>query len=131
MNGLRQTIRILSATALLWALSLSAALALTPTSNPKLNLTAPTTVGKGFDTIDHVIVSGFNIVLTVAGVLFVLLFLLGGVQYLASAGNEEGTKKARQLLLDAVIGIGIVVTAWAVGTYVLQLLGLSSGGLRT
>lgn len=98
---------------------------------PVLNLKAPKSVGDKFDSLDHAIANGFQIVITVAGVLFMVLFLLGGMQYLAGAGNEETTKKARQLMLDSVIGLGIVVTAWAAGTYVLQLLGLGAGGLRT
>lgn len=129
MNGLRQHGTAVLSAAALWAANLSLAVAASPT----LKIKPPQTVGTQFDTIDHVISSGFNIVLTVAGVLFMILFLLGGIQYLASAGHEEGTKKARQLLLDSVIGLVIVVMAWAVGIYVLQLLGLSDsdGTLNT
>ncbi len=82
--------------------------------------------GQPFCSATNTIRSIFNIIVTVAGVAFVVLFLLGGIQYLGQAGNDEGTKKARQLMLDAVIGLGIVVVAWAVGTYVLQVLGLSN-----
>lgn len=72
----------------------------------------------------------FNIVITGAGIIFVVLFLIGGVQYLTAAGNEDTTKKARQLMIDAVIGLGIVVTSWAIGTYILSLLGIqgAAGG---
>lgn len=81
-------------------------------------------VGDNFATVDKLITSGFNIVIVVAGVAFVVLLLIGGVMYLASAGNEDGTKKAKALLVDAVIGLVIVVVAWAVGNYVLDLLGI-------
>lgn len=72
----------------------------------------------------------FNIVIVGAGIVFVALFLIGGVQYLTAAGNEDTTKKARQLMIDAVIGLGIVVTSWAIGTYILSLLGIqgAAGG---
>ena len=83
--------------------------------------------GSKFSTVPDIIRNGFNIVITIAGVVFVVLMLIGGIMYLASAGNDESTKKARQLLLDSVIGLVIVVTAWAVGLYVLQVLGLSDG----
>lgn len=87
-----------------------------------------------FKTFERTIESAFNIVIVVAGVVFVILFLVGGIQYLTAAGNEDSTKKARQLMLDAVIGLVIVVTSWAVGTYVLSLLGIrgaTSGSLPT
>ncbi len=92
----------------------------------------PEGVPQQFTNFEQTIRSAFNIIIVVAGIIFVILFLIGGVQYLTAAGNEDNTKKARQLMLDAIIGLVIVVTAWAVGTYVLQLLGISQGpGLPT
>lgn len=67
----------------------------------------------------------FEIIIIVAGVAFVALFFVGGVMYLTSLGNEDGTKKARQLMLDAVIGLVIVVIAWSAGNWVLTLLKLN------
>lgn len=115
---------------------LVAALAATTWAAPALAIAQgtvgrPTGVPDLFRDFPSAIRNGFNIVIILGGILFVILLLIGGVQYLASAGNEDSTKKARQLMLDAVIGLVIVVGAWAVGTYVLQLLGLSSGGLPT
>lgn len=93
----------------------------------------PAGVPQQFRDFPSTIKNIFNIVIIAAGILFVALFLTGGVQYLTSAGNEDNTKKARQLMLDAVIGLVIVVTSWAIGTYILQLLGIGSGngGLTT
>ncbi len=84
--------------------------------------------GTGFTNLSDAISKIFNISITVAGVIFVLLFLFGGIQYLAAAGNEENTNKAKKLLVDAVVGLVIVVVSWAVGTYILQLLGIGSEG---
>ncbi len=69
-----------------------------------------------------------NAAIIVAGIAFVLLLIVGGVQYLASAGVEENAKKAQRLMLNALIGLVIVVLAYAVGTYVLRLLGIGTGG---
>lgn len=68
-----------------------------------------------------------NAAIIVAGIAFVLLLLVGGVQYLASAGVEDNAKKAQRLMLNALIGLVIVVLAYAVGTYVLRLLGIGTG----
>jgi hypothetical protein len=67
----------------------------------------------------------FNIGIGVAGILFVVLLLLGGVQYLVSLGDEDAVTKARKLMLNAGIGLIIVVSSWGVGNYVLKLLGIS------
>ncbi|MBI2589419.1 hypothetical protein HYW32_00070 [Candidatus Berkelbacteria bacterium] len=84
----------------------------------------PDKIPNKFTTFEGTIESIFDIAIIVAGVVFVILFLVGGIMYLASSGNEEQVKKARALMLDAVVGLVLVVTAWAVGTYVLRLLGI-------
>lgn len=84
--------------------------------------------GTEFTNIADAISAFFNIAITVAGVVFVLLFLIGGIQYLAAAGNEDNTNKAKKLLVDAVVGLVIVIVSWAVGTYVLSLLGIGEPG---
>lgn len=90
-----------------------------------LNGQKPDVANGSFGNMADIIRNGFNIVIGVAGVLFVLLFLVGGVMYLTAAGNDDQSKKAKQLLFDAVIGLVIVVVAWAVGNWVLQLLGIT------
>lgn len=112
-----------------WLASLTSAFLLAPTYAAGQSVRTPTKLrGGGFDNIADAITSIFNIAITVAGVVFVLLFLIGGIQYLAAAGNEDNTNKAKKLLVDAVVGLVIVVVAWAVGTYVLQLLGIGEAG---
>ncbi|MCA9388730.1 hypothetical protein KC644_03125 [Candidatus Berkelbacteria bacterium] len=107
---------------------LAAVVAGTSIAAPVLTLAqsvgTPDLVPEQFNDFDNAIRSAFNIIIIIAGIIFVILFLIGGIQYLTAAGNEENSKKARQLILDAIIGLVIVVAAWAVGTYVLQLLGI-------
>lgn len=107
---------------------LATAVAATSWAAPALvfaqGISRPENVPTDFGSFNSAIRRIFNIVIIVAGIVFVILFLVGGIQYLGAAGNEDNTKKARQLMLDAVIGIIIVVASWAIGTYVLQLLGV-------
>jgi hypothetical protein len=60
--------------------------------------------------------------ITIAGVIFMVLLLVGGVLYLTNAGNEDGTKKATRLMVDAVVGLVLVLLAWPAGLFVLSLL---------
>lgn len=71
----------------------------------------------------------FNFVIVIAGIIFVVLFLVGGIQYLTSAGNEEASGKAKKLLVDAIIGLVIVLVAYAAGKFVLDQLGANKSGL--
>jgi len=89
----------------------------------KISVGTPGSVGK-WSSLAVILPRIFDIAAGLAGILFVLLLLLGGVQYLASLGEEEATTKARKLMLNAGIGLVIVLSAWAVGNYVLRLLGV-------
>ena len=78
-----------------------------------------------FDDLPSVITRLYNFGIVVASIVFVVLFLVGGLQYLGSAGNEQATGKAKKLLIDAVIGLIIVLAAWAGGNFVLNQLGVN------
>lgn len=75
--------------------------------------------------LPNVVLSLFKWAVGLAGVVFVVMFLVGGIQYLTSAGNEEASTKAKKLLVDAVIGILIVAIAWAAGAWILDQLGFT------
>lgn len=79
---------------------------------------------KNFSSLAVIIPRIFDIAVGIAGILFVVLLLLGGVQYLVSLGEEEAVTKARKLMINASIGLVIVLSAWGVGNYVLQILGI-------
>lgn len=75
-----------------------------------------------FDSVQDTIDTIFKIVIAAAGAIFVVLLLVGGIQYLTAAGNEETTAKARRLLVDSIVGLFIVLAAWAIGNFVLSTL---------
>ena len=59
----------------------------------------------------------------IAGVIFVILFLVGGITYLTSAGDTDGTGKAKRLMVDAIVGLILVLSAWAISKYILHQFG--------
>lgn len=91
-----------------------------------------TQVGTNFSSPATIVALIFNIIIAASGAIFVVLLLIGGVQYLAGAGNEESVGKAKKLLINAIIGLFIVLAAWAIGTWILTRVGLigssTSGG---
>lgn len=92
------------------------------TTDYKIQLKQPTGTFKNVDQIVSII---FNLVIYGSGIAFLILFLIGGLQYLTSTGNEDQAGKAKKLLLDAVIGLIIVLSAWAAGTFILGRFGIS------
>ncbi len=56
--------------------------------------------------------SVIDTVLLIAGVLAVIYLLYSGIQYITSAGNPEKAKGARQGIINAVIGIVVIIAAF-------------------
>lgn len=88
------------------------------------DVTPSSVAGGQFSDLGASIQTIFNFTILIVGIIFVILFLVGGVQYLTAAGNEEQTGKAKRLLVDAVVGLVIVLAAWAVGNFILGRLGV-------
>jgi len=55
-----------------------------------------------------------SIVLGFVGVIFLILAVFAGFKYMTSGGNEEKTKGALALLRNAIIGLVIILLAWAI-----------------
>ena len=75
-----------------------------------------------FWTLDSIITLIFNTIITISGVIFLIMLLIGGIQYLTGAGNEETTGKAKKMMIDAIVGLVIVLASWAIGTWILERL---------
>lgn len=67
------------------------------------------------------------------GIIAVVLILYGGFLWMTAAGNEEQVDKARKVLTQAVIGLAIILSSYAIAQFVLNrlmeaTLGGGSGG---
>jgi len=85
-----------------------------------LAIANPSAVPNTFSNLGQSIRTIFNVVIIISAIAFVILFLVGGIQYLTASGNEEQSGKARKLLLDAVIGLVIVLAAWGIGGWIIS-----------
>lgn len=68
-----------------------------------------------------------NAVLALSGLILVVLFVWGGILYLTAQGDVERVKKAKGALVNAVIGIVIVVSAFTIVSFFLPQLVFLSG----
>ncbi len=58
-----------------------------------------------------------NVLNIVIGILFVLatvVFLWGVIQFIAKAGDPEGQKKAKGVMVWGIIGLAVMAAAWGV-----------------
>jgi cbb3-type cytochrome oxidase subunit 3 len=56
--------------------------------------------------------------LSLLGVLFFLLVIYGGLRWMLSQGNESEVEKAKQVIIAAVIGLIVVLSAYAITTFI-------------
>ncbi len=60
----------------------------------------------------------------IGGLMFILYFVLGGIQWLTSSGDREGVEKAKHQMTNAVIGLIIVVASYSIAFIVGTVLGI-------
>jgi hypothetical protein len=63
-----------------------------------------------------------NVALGFLGIIAVVIVLIGGFKYMVSGGNDEKTSEARRLILSGIIGLAIILSAWAITSFVLSRL---------
>ena len=56
------------------------------------------------------------------GIIFVALMVYGGFQWMTAAGNPEQVKKAQKLMIDAVLGVLILMAASFISYWVLYII---------
>ncbi len=62
------------------------------------------------------------VLLSVLGIIFVVLVVYAGFLYLTSQGEADKVKKAKALLTQAVIGLVIIIAAYAIADFVIDSL---------
>lgn len=68
-----------------------------------------------------------NVALSLLGVVAVVIVLAGGFKWMTAGGNEEKTTEARKLIFAGIIGLAIILSAWAITLFVLRSLADATG----
>jgi len=59
-----------------------------------------------------------NVFISILGVLFVVLMVYGGYLWMTSFGNSQKVDRAKELIIDAVIGLIIILLAYAIANFI-------------
>ena len=60
-----------------------------------------------------------KVFLSILGIIFVILVLYGGFRYMLSQGDKTKTSEAIKMIVNAVIGLAIILLAYAITEFVL------------
>lgn len=69
----------------------------------------------------NIVVSGVKIFLGILGLFFTVLIILGGFRWMNSRGNEEEITKAKSQIKGAIIGMIIIIAAYAIAEFVIKI----------
>jgi type IV secretory pathway VirB2 component (pilin) len=78
-----------------------------------------TEVGVPALTGDQVLQNGLNIVYFAAGVIAVIVIIIGGIMYATSVGESGKITNAKNMIVFAVVGLVIVLSAFAITNFIM------------
>jgi len=82
--------------------------------------TKPNPVGDGSSDLTGNVTSVINQIIGVLGIVAVIVIVLGGIQYMTSTGDAAKVKKAKDTILYGVIGLIVVILAFAIVNFVIN-----------
>lgn len=78
--------------------------------------------GQQAASVEEIIPKIIKASLSIIGVLMVALLVYGGYLWMTAGGEEEKITKAKQIIRNAIIGIAIVLSAYAISVFVVNRL---------
>jgi len=86
------------------------------------NLSKEGNIQLGTKTLPATISSIINVAMGVLGIIVVILILAGGFLWMTAGGSEEKITKAKGLIFGGVIGLAIILSAYAIAQFVITSL---------
>lgn len=75
------------------------------------------------DTLPEGIKSVINMMLFIAGAVAVIMIIIGGIRFVISNGDASSVTAARHTILYAVIGLVVIILAYAIVNFVVSNIG--------
>lgn len=80
---------------------------------------------------DNIIGSIIKTVLSLLGIIFLILMIFSGYQWMTAGGNEDQVSQAKSRIKNAVIGVIIVIMAYAITAFIFRNLPGGSSQIQT
>lgn len=92
------------------------------TSPGTTGLVSPPSILRGATDLSTWVTTLVNLLATVAGIVAVFFLIFAGYRYIAAGGNPEQATEAKTAILNAIIGIVVILIAWALVLWLLNRL---------
>ncbi|OGH76836.1 MAG: hypothetical protein A2373_04240 [Candidatus Magasanikbacteria bacterium RIFOXYB1_FULL_40_15] len=90
-------------------------------------LTYGTVSRLGNQDIRATIASIINVALSLLGIIALVIVLYGGFKWMTAGGNDDQVGEARKMIVAGIIGLAIILSAYAISSFVLVQLGQATG----
>jgi len=70
-----------------------------------------------------------KVALSFLGVVAIVIVLVGGFKYMTAGGKDDKLKEAKGWIISGIIGIAIILSAYAITTFVIEKLIGATGGV--
>jgi hypothetical protein len=87
--------------------------------NLDLGTSYPSNIGLSNSDPRDVAVSVIKVLLGFLGIIAVIIILLGGFKWMTAAGNEDKVAEAKKIIVAGIIGLIIILAAWAIANFVI------------
>lgn len=81
----------------------------------------------GTSDLKAAVINIINWVLGLLGIIAVIMVLVGGFQWMTAGGNEDKVEKSKKIISAAIVGLIIILLAWAIVNFVLKTASNVSG----
>jgi Zn-dependent protease with chaperone function len=85
-----------------------------------LGLDQAADIGLADTDVDTMVINIITFVLGFLGLAAVVIILIGGFMWMTAGGNDDRIKKGRQFIINGVIGLVIILAAYAIAQWVIN-----------
>lgn len=75
--------------------------------------------GLGSTDLPTTIASIIRVILSFLGIVAVVIILLGGFKYMTAGGQDQKVQDAKKLIIAGIIGLAIILSAYAIASFVI------------
>ena len=112
-------------------LSAVGALAVTKTAYAVSFYDPSSTLGLGSADLQETVIAIIQWILGLLGLIAVVMILIGGFKWMTAGGNDERVGQAKKWIFSGIIGLAIILSAYALSTWVINTLISATTGTVT
>ncbi len=90
------------------------------TGGVDLGLNYATAIGLGTQDVRTTVSNVIKAFMGLLGIVAVVIILLGGFKWMTAGGNEEKVTEAKKLIISGIIGLVIIMSAYAIAQFVVS-----------